>query len=103
MSTNNDTNETPADVADERPRESLGHRAGRAREQLADVVDEQVRSARRAIRKGKYAAEDLADEVRLEARRNPLQTVGVALGIGAIAGLIAGLALRGAPRRRPRI
>lgn len=94
-----DENETHVDVARERPREPLGHRAERTKEQLTDVVDEKVRAARRALRKGRHAAEDLADEVRLEARRNPIQTLGVALGIGAIVGLFAGWVMRG-PRRR---
>jgi ElaB/YqjD/DUF883 family membrane-anchored ribosome-binding protein len=94
-----DENEAPVDVARERPRDSLGIRAERTKEHLTDVVDDKVRAARRAIRKGRYAAEDLADEVRLEARRNPLQTVSVALGIGAVVGLVAGWLMRG-PRRR---
>lgn len=94
-----DENEAHVEVARERPRESLGNRAERTKEQLADVVDDQMRAARRALRKGRHAAEDLADEVRLEARRNPIQTVSAALGIGAIVGILAGWVMRG-PRRR---
>ncbi len=99
MSDMNSDNETHVGVARERSRETMGERAVRTRERLSEAMDDQVRAARRAIRKGRHTAEDLADEVRLEARRNPIQTLGVALGIGAIAGVILGWVMRG-PRRR---
>jgi len=98
MNKNNEDNDVHVEVTREHSREPLGHRVERTREHLTDVVDDKVRAARRALRKSRHTAEDLADEVRLEARRNPLQTLGIALGIGAFAGLLMGLVARG-PRR----
>jgi hypothetical protein len=59
MNRNSEDNDSHVEV--ERTREPLAHRVERTREQLTDVVDDKVRAARRALRKGRHAAEDLAD------------------------------------------
>jgi len=49
-----------------------------------------AKDAKRAIRKGRYAAEQCVDEVSIAVKRRPLKSIGiafgVALGIGALAG-----------------
>ena len=70
--------------------EPLLHKAERLKEALGVTVDEQLRTARRVARRTQHAAEDLADDLRLRTRREPLKFLGIALGVGAVTGLLAG-------------
>ncbi|MGQ0649075.1 MAG: hypothetical protein ACT4P7_16080 [Gemmatimonadaceae bacterium] len=74
--------------------EPLLHRAERLKAALGDTVDEQLRVARRAVRRTQHAAEDLADGVRLQTRREPMKSLGIALGVGALIGLMIGWGAR---------
>jgi hypothetical protein len=68
----------------------LIERAGRLGSALGDTLDDQLRTARRVAKRTQHAASDLADGVRLRTRREPLATLGIALGIGALVGMIVG-------------
>ncbi len=66
---------------------------------VADAVDEGVRSALRAARKGRNAAQEAyeegVDSVRKAVKQNPLETVGIALAAVVVAGgVVAWLTLR---------
>jgi ElaB/YqjD/DUF883 family membrane-anchored ribosome-binding protein len=66
---------------------------------VADAVDDGVRSAVRAMRKGRNAAEeafeDGVDSVKKAVRRNPLEAVGIAAAAVLVAGsVVAWLTLR---------
>jgi ElaB/YqjD/DUF883 family membrane-anchored ribosome-binding protein len=65
-----------------------------------DTLEENVRQTRRAIVKGRHAAEDLMDAAQLKVRRNPLAAVSVAAGVGLLAGCAIGIFF-GRRSRRP--
>ena len=54
--------------------------------------------ARRIAKRGRYAAEDLVDETTYRIKRDPLRSVAITfaigLGVGALAGWMAGRAQR---------
>jgi hypothetical protein len=82
---------------------SIRRRADRAREAIADSIDDGMRSMRRAAVRGRHAAEDAAAELRIRVRRDPLRMVGVAVAIGALSGIMATrLVSRRTSRRRAR-
>lgn len=64
-----------------------------------DAIEENVREAKRAIVRGRHAAEDLMAATALEARRHPLRTIGLAAGVGALAGCLVGFACGSGSRR----
>jgi ElaB/YqjD/DUF883 family membrane-anchored ribosome-binding protein len=63
-------------------------------------LEENVRTARRAIAQSRRAAEDLVDQTTLQVRQHPLASMAVAAGAGALAGCLIGFAL-GWQARRP--
>jgi ElaB/YqjD/DUF883 family membrane-anchored ribosome-binding protein len=63
---------------------------------LTEAVDDGVRSAVRALKQGRHAAEDAIDDARHVVRKNPFETVGLVFLAGAVTGgLIAWIATRG--------
>src|SRR6266446_10598857 len=61
---------------------------------LSQTVEDGVYKAKRLAKRGRYAAEDLVDETAHRIKRDPLRsvaiTLAVGLGIGALAGWLAG-------------
>ena len=55
-----------------------------------DLVEIGKRKAQRLVRHGVEAGEDYLDESKRYIKHNPWQSVGVALGVGAVIGLLAG-------------
>ena len=72
---------TMGDVLDE---------VSRIRTVVTDAVDDGFKSAVKAIRQGRTAAEDAIDDARRAVRKNPVQAVGVVFAAGMIAGFLAG-------------
>ena len=66
---------------------------------LTGNAERRIALAKRAIRRGRYAAEDFTDSVTLAVRREPFKYLGItfaaALGIGVLVGRLAAAALRG--------
>lgn len=58
-----------------------------------DAVQDNMRSARRAIAHGRHAAEDFIASGALQVRRHPLRSVAAAGLAGALLGCVFGLAL----------
>jgi ElaB/YqjD/DUF883 family membrane-anchored ribosome-binding protein len=58
-----------------------------------DTLDETVRQGRRALVRGRHAAEDAAAAATLIVRRRPLGAVMLAAGAGALAGGFIGCAV----------
>lgn len=54
------------------------------------AVHEHVRELRRAALAGRQAAEDCAAEARVQLRRYPFLAVGIAIGVGTVAGCVLG-------------
>ncbi len=69
-------------------------RRGRlAAEEIASAVKDYADGTQRAVRRGRFAAEDLIDEAAHSIKKRPLQTVavtfGLAFGTGVLIGWIA--------------
>jgi ElaB/YqjD/DUF883 family membrane-anchored ribosome-binding protein len=81
-----DTLQTGARIA------QLGQEASRVKGVVTDAVSEAVEdgvtAARRAAKKGYYAAEDFMDETAYRVKRNPFGAVAIAFGAGALVGLL---------------
>jgi len=54
------------------------------------AVHENVRDARRAVTAARHAAEDCADTTVVQVRRHPFVSLGIAAGIGTLAGCAIG-------------
>jgi ElaB/YqjD/DUF883 family membrane-anchored ribosome-binding protein len=75
----------------------LAHLAAKAAEGKViaeDLVDIGKRKAQRLVRQGYEIGEDYIDESRRYIKRNPWQSVGVALGVGLLLGFVAGALTR---------
>jgi ElaB/YqjD/DUF883 family membrane-anchored ribosome-binding protein len=55
---------------------------------VSEAVGESVRSAGRAIKHGRLAAEDLIDEAEHAVKQQPFRSVGVAFASGILAGAL---------------
>jgi len=63
--------------------------ATKVKAKVQDALDDSVTSARRAVKQGRHAAEDMLDEAVYCIKKNPLSAVGVSFwagfGLGAVA------------------
>jgi ElaB/YqjD/DUF883 family membrane-anchored ribosome-binding protein len=60
----------------------------RIRETVTEAVDDGVKSAVRALKQGRHAAEDAIDDARHKVKQNPLQSVGLVFVVGVLAGWV---------------
>lgn len=86
----------PADVLRNPVTVENGHRAvSKIRSIVADTMEDSVRSATQAIKRGRHAAEDAIDEAKHTVKQKPLQAMGTAFSAGVIAGsLLTWIGLR---------
>jgi ElaB/YqjD/DUF883 family membrane-anchored ribosome-binding protein len=64
-----------------------GHRAvSKIRSIVADTVEDSVRSATQAIKRGRHAAEDAIEDAKHSVKRKPFQAMGTAFAAGVLAG-----------------
>lgn len=77
----------PADIL-EKPAtvEDVAREVSKVRSIVADAVEDGVRSARQAIKHGRYAAEDVIEEAQHAVKQRPLQAMGIAFAAGVLAG-----------------
>jgi len=72
----------------------LGAEASRMKVRASHVAEDAMTELRRLAKRGRYAAEDLVDETTHRIKRDPLRsvaiTLAVGLGVGALAGWLAG-------------
>lgn len=68
--------------------EPLADKAERLKKALGDTVDDQMKMARRAAKRSRDYADDLTDGVRLRTRKQPLAALGIAIGVGALVGIM---------------
>lgn len=62
----------------------------RIRTTVTEAVDDGFKTAMRAIKQGRGAAEDAIDDARRAVRKNPVQAVGVVFVAGLLTGFLAG-------------
>jgi ElaB/YqjD/DUF883 family membrane-anchored ribosome-binding protein len=83
-----------ADVLKNMPTSDEARRqVSKVRSIVSEAVGDSVRSATRAIKHGRVAAEDLIDEAEHRVKQQPFRSVGVAFASGLLAGaLLTGIA-----------
>jgi ElaB/YqjD/DUF883 family membrane-anchored ribosome-binding protein len=74
-------------------RDQLGAEVKRVKKAVADAVDSGVVAARRAVKQGRRAAEDLVDDTEYRVKQHPLSALGVTFGIGMGLGAAIGVLL----------
>lgn len=78
-----------ADVLKNMPTPDEARRqVSKVRSIVSEAVGESVRSASRAIKHGRLAAEDLIDEAEHRVKQQPFRSVGVAFASGVLAGAL---------------
>jgi ElaB/YqjD/DUF883 family membrane-anchored ribosome-binding protein len=60
---------------------------------VEDGAENAMRGAQQTLRRARHAAEDAGEEVVHQMKRHPLESAGVAFGVGVLAGLALGMAL----------
>jgi ElaB/YqjD/DUF883 family membrane-anchored ribosome-binding protein len=77
--------EMPATVED------LVREVSKIRATVTEAVDDGVKSAVRAIKQGRDAAEDVIDDARRTVKRRPIQAIGVVFAVGVLVGSVLSL------------
>jgi ElaB/YqjD/DUF883 family membrane-anchored ribosome-binding protein len=63
---------------------------GRIKAVVTEAVEDGMKSAMKAIKQGRYAAEDMIGDARHTVRRKPFQAVGVVFAVGLLTGTLIG-------------
>jgi ElaB/YqjD/DUF883 family membrane-anchored ribosome-binding protein len=67
--------------------------SGRIKEAVADAVEDGLRTARRAVKRGRRVSEDLVGDAEYQVKQHPLSALGVSFGIGFGLGAVIGVLL----------
>jgi ElaB/YqjD/DUF883 family membrane-anchored ribosome-binding protein len=68
----------------------LGVDSAQIKAKIEDAVENGIKAAKRTVRNGQHATEDLLDEAKYKIKREPLGSVALSLGIGLGLGAIVG-------------
>lgn len=74
-------------------RNQLGAEVKRVKEVVSGAVDNGVVAAKRAVKQGRRAAEDLVDDAEYQIKQRPFRALGVTFGIGVGLGAAIGVLL----------
>ena len=77
--------EMPATVGD------VLREVSKIRTTVTEAVDDGVKSAVRAMKQGRNAAEDVIDDARRTVKQKPFQAVGVVFAVGVLVGCLLSL------------
>ena len=66
---------------------------GRVKDAVADAVEDSIDAAKRPLKQGRRAAEDLVDDAEHQVKQHPLSTLGAFFGIGLGLGAVIGVLL----------
>ncbi len=69
--------------------EDVLREVSRIKSVVTDAVDDGVRSAVKALKQGRNAAEDAIDDARYAVKQNPFQAIGVVFAAGVVTGALA--------------
>jgi ElaB/YqjD/DUF883 family membrane-anchored ribosome-binding protein len=69
--------------------DALGE-VGRIKSMVSEAVEDGVKSAMKAIKQGRVAAEDAMGDARHSVKQNPLQAMGIVFAAGVLTGSILG-------------
>ena len=70
-----------------------GAGVGLLKETVADAIEDRIYAAKRAVKKGRRAAEDLLDDAEYQVKQHLLSTMGMAFGLGLGLGAVVGIVL----------
>jgi len=68
----------------------LTHQVAKAKVLIDDVIDDGKHKVERTVKRGFVAVEDCIEDTTYFIKRHPWESVGAAVGLGAIVGLMAG-------------
>jgi len=68
----------------------LTHQVAKAKVLIDDVIDDGKHKLDRTVKRGFAAVEDCIEDTTYFIKRHPWESVGTAVGVGAIVGLLAG-------------
>lgn len=74
-------------------RDQLGAEVKRVKEAVVDAVEDKLVAAKRAVKHGRRAAEDLVDDAEYQVKQRPFSALGVSFGIGLGLGAAIGVLL----------
>src|SRR5262245_4831933 len=74
-------------------RDQLGTEVKRVKEVVSDAVDNGIVAAKRAVKQGRRAAEDLVDDAEYRVKQHPFSALGVTFGVGIGLGAAIGVLL----------
>ena len=60
------------------------------KEMVTDAVEDGVKTALKAIKQGRYAAEDAISDARHTVRQKPFQAIGIVFAAGVLTGALVG-------------
>jgi len=69
----------------------VGVEVGRMKETVIHAAEDGMRVARRAVRRGRDAAEDLADDAARQIKKHPFESAGLVFGVGLGLGVLTGM------------
>jgi ElaB/YqjD/DUF883 family membrane-anchored ribosome-binding protein len=67
--------------------------SGQMKEAVADALEDGLSAAKRAVKQGRYAAEDQVDDAEYQVKQRPFSAVGLCFGIGLALGAVIGVLL----------
>ena len=71
---------------------NFGHEATRMKNAvsnaISDTLEDGKREVRRAVKRSYHAAEDFVDETAQRVKHNPISSVALAFGVGAVCGVV---------------
>jgi ElaB/YqjD/DUF883 family membrane-anchored ribosome-binding protein len=68
----------------------VAHQVGKAKVLVSDVLEDGKHKVERTFKRGIIATEECIEDTTFFIKRHPWQSVGTAVGIGAVVGLFAG-------------
>jgi ElaB/YqjD/DUF883 family membrane-anchored ribosome-binding protein len=74
-------------------RDQLGAEVKRVKESVTGAVDSGIVAAKRVVKQGRRAAEDLVDDAEYKVKQHPFSALGISFGIGVGLGAAIGVLL----------
>lgn len=79
----------PTDLMEKVTLDDVFREVSRMKSVVTDAVDDGVRSAVKALKQGRHAAEDAIYDAKHAVKQNPFQAIGVVFAAGVVTGALA--------------
>jgi len=70
------------------------HKISKAASQFADIIDDGINVAKRAVKHSGDALEEFMDENTQRVKRHPIETIGATLAVGIAVGVLVGFLIK---------